>query len=264
LAAATSTMPHELDISLDHERGVLRRADGTELPLYSRDAFALLSRIWTRAGWGLKYTYGFTWLGRPIIQLPEDMIRAQELLVRVRPDVVVETGVAHGGSLVYYASLLPYVGGRQVVGVDIEIRPHNRKAIEEHLLASSITLVEGDSVAPDTLAAVRAALEPDDRVVVFLDSNHTYEHVLAELEAYCDFVTPGSYIVATDGIMEDLVDVPGGGAGWASDNPRRAAADFLKERDDFELEEPLARLFNEGQVDFEVTHWPGSYLRRRG
>jgi cephalosporin hydroxylase len=201
-------------------------------------------------------------MGRPIIQLPEDMIRVQEVLFAVKPDVVIETGVAHGGSLIFYASLFQAMGHGRVIGVDVEIRPHNRKAIEEHPLSTLITLIEGDSVAADTLGRVRSCVRPGERVLVLLDSNHTKAHVLAELEAYAPLVTPGSYIVATDGLMEFLDDVPRGQASWQVDNPKAAAEEFAARHAEFVAGHPPFA-FNEGSIVEPVTHWPGAYLRRR-
>jgi len=233
-----------------------------EVDLYSPEAFSILSRAWLKIGWDLKYVYAFTWMGRPIIQLPEDIIRIQEVLYRVKPDVVVETGVAHGGSLVLYASLCKAMGHGRVVGIDIEIRPHNRKAIESHELSPLITLIEGSSVDEKTLARAKALLRPQESVLVILDSNHTKAHVRAELEAYGPLVTPGSYLVATDGSMEFLDDVPRGKPEWRFDNPKAAAAEFARIHPEFVLEEP-AWPFNEGKVTERVTHWPGCYLRRK-
>jgi cephalosporin hydroxylase len=232
------------------------------LPLYSKEAFEVLSSLWLKVGWNQKYTYTFTWLGRPIIQLPEDMIRAQEVIWRVQPDVIVETGVAHGGSLVYYASLCKVIGKGRVIGVDIEIRPHNRQAIEAHPLSSLITLVEGDSIAPETVRKVHSLVKPGEVVMVFLDSCHTKQHVLAELEAYHDLISPGSYIVATDGIMRDLHDVPRGKPEWAWDNPAAAVVEFVFRHPEFVVEQP-AWPFNESDLSTNVTHWPGAWLRRR-
>lgn len=231
------------------------------VPLYSPEAFHLLSKHWLAVGWSLKYTHSFTWMGRPVIQLPEDMIRIQELIFRLQPDVIVETGVAHGGSLIYYASLCHVMGRGRVVGVDVQIRQHNRTAIESHPLASFIDLIEGDSVGAETLARVQAYIKPGDRVLVLLDSCHSRSHVLAELHAYSGLVSHGSYIVATDGIMRDLAEVPGGQPNWDEDNPCRATEDFLRLRTDFALEEPPFP-FNEGRITERVTHWPSAYLRR--
>lgn len=251
-----------LILDTDAKTLVVSGPDGDqELGLYSPEAFSLLSRQWVNVGWALKYTYGFTWFGRPIIQLPEDIVRIQELIFRLRPDVVIETGVAHGGSLVLYASLFEALGSGRVIGVDIEIRPHNRTAIEEHQFADRITLIEGSSIAPETIHAVAELIKPNDRVLVILDSNHTRDHVLDELRAYGPLVSPGSYIIATDGLMQDLEDVPGGQAGWAADNPQEAARFFAAESKEFALAEPTFP-FNEGSVTERVTHWPSAYLRR--
>lgn len=231
------------------------------LPLYSKEAFEALSRQWLKVGWSQKYSYTFTWMGRPIIQLPEDMLLVQEVLYRLRPDVIVETGVAHGGSLIYYASLCALAGKGRVIGVDIEIRPKNRQAIEAHELSPFITLIEGSSVAPTVVAAVKASIHPGETVLVLLDSNHLKDHVLAELEAYHDCVSPGSYIVATDGIMGDLHDVPGGTPCWIEDNPVTAVAEFAAGHPEF-IQEAPPFTFTESTLTERVTHWPKAWLRR--
>jgi cephalosporin hydroxylase len=232
-----------------------------EHPLDSPEAFRLITEHWLTVGWTQKYTYGFTWLGRPIIQLPEDMIRIQEVIHRVRPDVILETGVAHGGSLIYYASLCKATDRGRVIGVDIEIRPHNRKAIEEHPLAGYVTLVEGGSTDPATVARVQSLIRHGEKVLVLLDSNHSKAHVRAELDAYAPLVGPGSYIVATDGIMAAVAGRPGSKPGWEWDNPSEAAREFAAANPQFSLEEP-GFLFNEGRIGHHVTHWPAAYLRR--
>lgn len=236
-------------------------ANDREYPLDSPEAFRYLSQQWVAVGWALRYSYSFTWLGRPVVQLPEDLIRIQEVIFRVQPDVIVETGVAHGGSLIFYASLCKALGRGRVIGVDIEIRPHNRAAIEAHPLASFITLLEGSSTSPTIVDKLRSLIRPGERVLVLLDSNHTKAHVLAELEAYAPLVSLDSYIVATDGIMADVADKPGASAEWAWDNPQEAAREFAERNPRFRLEEPPV-LFNEGHVTERVTYWPGAYLRR--
>jgi cephalosporin hydroxylase len=250
--------------SVDTTAGVIAvTVDGREsrVPLYSREGFELLSRLWLKVGWNQKYTYTFSWLGRPVIQLPDDMIRLQEVMHAVAPDVIVETGVAHGGSLIYEASLCRAMGRGRVVGVDIEIRPHNRRAIEAHPLSGLITLIEGSSTDPAIVARVAAEVAGAASVMVVLDSNHSRAHVRAELEAYAPFVTPGSYIVATDGVMQDVADTPRGAPGWATDNPVSAVHDFLPAHPEFTLEQP-AWPFNESELAANVTHWPQAYLRR--
>ena len=252
-------------VVIDTDQRTLTVEEGdevTRVELYSTEAFAALSRQWVRVGWALKYSYGFTWLGRPVIQLPEDLMRIQEAIWRIRPDVIVETGVAHGGSLIFYASLCEMAGHGAVVGVDLEIRPQNRTAIEAHPLASRIALIEGSSIDPATVERVKTRVGPGSSVLVLLDSNHTKAHVAAELEAYAPLVTPGSYIVATDGIMGDLHDVPGGDAEWRWNHATAAAAEFAAAHPEFVLENP-PRLFQEGRIEQPVTYWPGGWLRRR-
>jgi cephalosporin hydroxylase len=254
-----------MKLTIDTTARTLTREDGgppETWPLYSRQAFELISREWLRVGWDQKYPYTFTWLGRPVIQLPEDMIRLQEVIFRVRPDVIIETGIAHGGGLIFYASLCQLLGRGRVVGVDIELRPHNRQAIEAHELASRISLVDGSSVDPAVVARVAGHVRPGETVMVLLDSNHSRAHVLAELEAYAPMVTPGSYIVATDGIMRDLADVPRGRPDWDLDNPATAAVEFAKRHPEFELEQP-PWAFNESPLTANITHWPDAWLRRR-
>lgn len=234
-----------------------------EFPLYSRETFERLSALWVKVGWNEKYPYTFSWMGRPIIQLPEDMVRMQEVIFHVRPTVVVETGVAHGGSLVYYASLLKaFFGGGRVIGLDIEIRPHNRQAIESHSLASMITLIEGDSTSDAVVERVEGLIGPDDRVLVVLDSNHSKDHVSRELERYARFVTPGSYIVATDGVMQHTHDVPRGQPDWDWNNPAAAARAFAEAHPEFALVQPEWP-FNESGLRANVTHWPDAWLLRR-
>jgi cephalosporin hydroxylase len=250
-----------MKVVIDTEAGRLT-ADGIEQRLYSKEAFDLLSELWVKVGWNERYPYTFTWMGRPIIQLPEDVMRIQEVIYQVRPDFIIETGVAHGGSLVLYASLCKAMGHGKVIGIDIEIRPRNRAAIEAHDLFSYITLIEGSSTDPSTVAQVSQVVKPGDRALVILDSNHTRDHVRRELELYHPFVPSGSYIVATDGIMVALHDVPRGEPEWSWDNPLAAAEQFAKEHDDFVLEQPRWP-FNESELDKNVTHWPGAWLRRR-
>lgn len=230
-------------------------------PLASAEGFAAASRAWVRAGWDTKYVYSFSWFGRPLIQLPDDVLRIQEVIWSIKPDLIIETGVAHGGSLVFYASLLKAMGRGRVVGVDIEIRPHNRAAIESHLLAALITLIEGNAIAGDVVAKVKAQVSRGDKVLILLDSKHTRDHVLDELRMYGPMVSVGSYIVATDGVMEQVAGAPRSEPDWATNNPRQAALDFVRENKDFAIEEPVWP-FNEGLVRDRVTYWPSAFVRR--
>jgi cephalosporin hydroxylase len=254
-----------MKLTIDTSAKTLVRTDGaksTEMPLYSREAWELISREWVRVGWNQKYQYTFSWFGRPVIQLPEDLVRIQEVIYAVKPDVIIETGVAHGGSLIFYSSLCEAMGQGRVVGIDIEIRPHNRLAIEAHELSHRITLVEGSSTDPSVVAKVQSLIKPGESVLVLLDSNHTKAHVSGELDAYHRFVTPGSYIVATDGIMKDLHDVPRGDSSWSWDHPAAAAEEFARAHPEFSLAQPVWP-FNESQLTTNITHWPGAWLLRR-
>lgn len=202
-----------------------------------------------------KYSYNFRWLGRPIIQYPQDMIAMQEILWDVKPDLIVETGIAHGGSLIYYASLCELIGHGTVLGIDIDIRPHNREAIEAHPMYRRIQLVEGSSTDPDVIAKVRK-ISDGKRVLVVLDSNHTHEHVLAELQAYAPLVSIGSYCVVFDTIVEDLpaglyTDRP-----WdVGNNPKTAVQEFLRQDDCFQIDRDI-------EAKIQITVAPDGYLRR--
>ncbi len=226
-----------------------------EIDIYSDEGYSVLSQLYTRSGWQRKATYELVWMGIPIIQLPEDILMMQELIWRVRPDVIVESGVAHGGALILYASLLDAIGKGRVVGVDVEIRKYNRLAIEAHPMSRRITLIEGDSVAEETLARVRAEIPPGAKVLVALDSNHTREHVAAELARYAPLVTPGSYCVVFDGVMTMVSDAPNAGDNWDVDNPLDAVAEFLDGHGEFEVDPAFNRL--------EVTYCQSGFLRRR-
>ena len=251
-------------ITIDLERNTLSVRDQKgeiTLDLGTPEAFEIVSEAWLRCGWDNKYVYSFAWLGRPIIQLPEDLIRIQEVIYSVQPDVVIETGVAHGGSLIFYASLCKAMDRGRVIGIDVEIRDHNRRAIETHSLYPLITLIEGSSIESKVVGEVGAQLRPGERVMVLLDSCHTKEHVLAELYAYAPFVSVGSYIVAMDGIMERVVGAPRTQADWSWNNPGQAALDFVKSNRDFVIEEP-GFSFNEGNISTRVTYWPGGFIKR--
>lgn len=252
----------KLTIDTD-QRSVVLEKDGqtNRLDLFSTEAFEAISNVWLKASWQAKYPYTFTWMGRPIIQHPEDMVRLAEVIYRVKPDVIVETGIAHGGSLIYYASLLKAMGKGRVVGVDIEIRPHNRDAIDAHELRPLITTIEGSSIDPSVVARVRSEIKPGDVVMLILDSNHSKAHVAAELEAYHDLVSRDSYIVSTDGIMRDVYDCPRGRPEWKEDNPCAANEEFLAKHPEFVLEQP-EWAFNESELGNVITGWPDSYLKR--
>jgi cephalosporin hydroxylase len=222
--------------------------------IYTDHGFEVLADLFTRAGWQRKLSYEVAWLGIPIIQLPEDIVIVQELIWRVRPDVIVECGVAHGGALVLYASILELLGRGRVIGIDVEIRKYNRLAIESHPLARRITLIEGSSTDLAIVAGVRDSIDPSARTMVMLDSDHSREHVRAELELYAPLVSPGSYLVVFDEVMPMVADAPNGKPSWATDNPLEAVRDFLVEHPEFEVDAAPERL--------AVTYCRSGFLRR--
>ena len=150
------------------------------------------------------YSYNFTWMGRPIIQYPQDMVAMQEIIWDVKPDLIIETGIAHGGSLIFYASILELIGKGEVLGIDIDIREHNRVEIEKHSMSKRIKMIQGSAISESIIEQVKPYTKDKQTVMVCLDSNHTYAHVLKELQLYSPFVTKGSYLVAFDTVVEDL------------------------------------------------------------
>jgi cephalosporin hydroxylase len=255
-----------MNITIDNDNRVLtvEQSPGSrrDVPLFSPEAFELVSREWVRIGWALQQYFTFTWLGRPILQLPEDLIRAQEVIFDLKPDLLIETGVCWGGSMLYHATLFEAIGKGRIVGVDIQIGAETRDAIEQSRLGSRISLIEGDSAAPATVDAVRRHVRPGESVMVILDSHHSKDHVARELVAYSPLVTSGSCIVAADGIMRDLSDVPGGQPEWTHDNPFEAAKEFAAANPGFELRDPEFK-FSRGPLRKAVTYWPGAWLWRQ-
>ncbi len=221
-----------------------------------------LSRIWCRESGRHKYTYNFRWLGRPIIQYPQDIVAMQELIFRIQPDLIIETGIAHGGSLIFYASMLELnaaCGGPQdaeVLGVDIDIRAHNREAIESHPMFKRIAMIQGSSTAPEIAGQVKAKAAGKQSVLVCLDSNHTHDHVLAELQAYAPLTTVGSYCVTFDTLIEDLPAEIFPDRPWGSgNNPKTAVLEYLRIHPEFEVDR---------QIDHKllITVAPNGFLRR--
>jgi len=254
-----------MKLTIDTDAGLLfyeLNGKSHGIKLYSRKAFELISRYWLKVGWNQRYSYTFTWLDRPIIQIPEDIMRIQEVIFQVRPDIIIETGIAHGGSLIFYASLCKLMGKGRVIGIDIEIRPHNRKAIESHEMFPLIKLIEGNSTYPETVRSVKSLIKHKEKVLVILDSCHSKHHVISELRAYHGLVTAGSYLIVTDGITKDLYDVPLGKKEWIWDNPQGAVSEFIKDHPEFEVEQPKW-LFNESKLNKSVTYWPRAWLKRK-
>ncbi len=204
-----------------------------------------------------QYSYNFSWMGRPIIQYPQDMIAMQEIIWEIKPDYIIETGIAHGGSLIYYASLLELIGHGEVIGIDIDIREHNRKEIEAHPMMKRIKMLQGSSIDKKNVEEIKNLVGDNKKIIVCLDSNHTHEHVMSELELYSPFVSTGSYLVVFDTIVEDL---PEGYFSqkrpWGiSNNPKTAVQQFLKENDNFVVDE---------QIDNKllISVAPQGYLKR--
>jgi cephalosporin hydroxylase len=232
------------------------------------------SRAFLRASIDAKYSYNFSWQSRPIIQYPQDIVAMQEIIWSVRPDLIIETGIAHGGSLIFSASMLalldlcdatlagdvvdPRKPRRKVLGVDIDIRAHNRAAIEAHPMAARIEMIQGSSIAADVIARVKAIAAGAERVLVCLDSNHTHDHVLAELEAYAPLTTKGSYCVVFDTVVEDLPAAAYPDRPWGpGNNPKTAVREYLKTHPEFVVDESI-------QNQLQVTVAPDGWLKRIG
>jgi len=218
--------------------------------------FVRLTRAWMDRAQKLKYSYHFSWMGRPIIQYPMDIIAMQELVWQIQPEIVIETGVARGGSLIFYASMLQLLGRGEVLGIDIDIREHNRAAIESHPMAHRIRMIQGSSL-DDAVVAQAAAAARGKKTLVVLDSNHTHAHVLGELERYAPLVSPGSYCVVMDTVVEDMPEELFGDRPWApGDNPKTAVHAWIKDHPEFEIDDAMdARL--------AISVAPHGYLRRR-
>lgn len=204
------------------------------------------SNTWIKQAQQNKYSYHFSWMGRPIIQYPQDMVAMQELIWSIQPDLIIETGIAHGGSLIFSAAMLELnsaCGGpadAEVLGIDIDIRAHNREAIEAHPMFKRISMIEGSSVSSEIIAQVHQKAAGKQRILVCLDSNHTHEHVLAELELYAPLVTVGSYCVVFDTIIEDLPEDMFHDRPWApGDNPKTAVWAYLKDHPEFEVDKAM-------------------------
>jgi len=202
-----------------------------------------------------KYSYNFSWMGRPIIQYPQDMIAMQELIWDIKPDLIIETGIAHGGSLIYYASLMELIGKGEVIGIDIDIREHNRREIEAHPMFKRIQMIQGSAIDEELVAEVARRAEGKETIMVCLDSNHTHDHVLRELELYAPFVTVGSYCVVFDTIVEDM---PKGAyeRPWdVGNNPKTAVWEYLQTNDQFEIDHSI-----DNKLLISVA--PEGYLKR--
>ena len=205
-----------------------------------------------------RYSYNFSWMGRPIIQYPQDMIAMQELIWDIKPDLIIETGIAHGGSLIFYASILEMIGKGEVLGIDIDIREHNRKEIENHPMFKRIRMIQGSSIDPAVVAEVASHTKDKQTILVTLDSNHTHDHVLAELKMYAPFVSLNSYLVVYDTIVEKLPEdhLPGHVRPWTiGDNPWTALKTFIVDNPQFEIDESINN-------KLLISVAPDGYLKR--
>jgi len=222
----------------------------------NHDEFIKLGKIFLQESMPLKYSYNFSWLGRPIIQYPQDMIAMQEIIWEVKPDLIIETGIAHGGSLIFYASILELIGNGKVLGIDIDIREHNRKEIEEHPMHKRITMLEGSSTSEVIFRQVEKFCTSQKKILVCLDSNHTHDHVLKELEFYSQFVSINSYLVIFDTLIEDIPNEYSRRRPWGvGNNPKTAVHEFLKNKDDFIID----KQFENKMI---ITTAPDGFLKR--
>lgn len=235
----------------------------TRINSYGEDkSLQKLSQSWLQESMHKKYVYNFAWLGRPIIQYPQDIMAMQEIIWSVQPDLIIETGIAHGGSLIFSASMLELnaaCGGpanARVLGIDIDIREHNRKAIESHPMSRRIEMIQGSSIAPDIVSQVRDYAANYKRILVCLDSNHTHEHVIGELNAYADLTSIGSYCVIFDTFVEDMPKGFFPERPWdPGNNPKTAVHEFLKSHKEFEIDQGIHN-------KLQITVAPDGYLRR--
>lgn len=243
------------DIKTIDAKLILETSDSkVSVDLYSQEGLALLNMLYLKSTVYSRLMYEPTWLGIPIIQLPHDIVIMQELIWRLRPDLIIETGVAHGGSLIFVASICEMIGHGQVIGVDVEIRKYNRAAITSHPLSGRIRLIEGSSIDPVIVAQLKNSCQGAARVLVILDSNHTTDHVSKELAIYHHFVTPGSYLVAMDGSQAYVWDVPPVKEHFRHDNPLVAIDRFVAEHPEFRVEPHFTRM--------GVTSSDRGFLRR--
>ncbi|MBA2745457.1 MAG: cephalosporin hydroxylase family protein [Flavisolibacter sp.] len=230
------------------EQRIAANAENSDL-LKSAEAFNLESNK-------SQYSYNFSWMGRPIIQYPQDMVAMQEIIWQVQPDLIIETGIAHGGSIIYYASIMELIGKGEVLGIDIDIRAHNRKEIEAHPMYKRIKMIQGSSVDGETVKKVAEIAKDKKVVMVCLDSNHTHEHVWQEMEFYAPFVSKNSYLVVFDTIVEELPDDYLPGRAWKiGDNPKTAVYSFLQSHPEFEIDREI-----DNKLLISVA--PEGYLKR--
>ncbi|AJZ76702.1 cephalosporin hydroxylase [Candidatus Nitrosotenuis cloacae] len=214
------------------------------------------SKKWFSQTYKHEYSYHFRWLGRPIIQYPQDIVALQEIVWNIKPDLIIETGIARGGSLIFFASLLELIGKGSVLGIDVDIRSHNRKEIEKHPLSKRINMIEGSSIDEKTVKDVYSAARGKKNIMVVLDSNHTHDHVLKELEFYSPIVTKNSYLVVFDTVVADLPQRYFANRPWKKfNNPKSALIEFLKNNRQFRIDSEITN-------KLAITAAPDGYLKR--
>ena len=236
---------------IDQRRSRVEANGNNKKLLFAAEAFNIESNK-------AQYSYNFSWMGRPIIQYPQDMIAMQEIIWNIKPDLIIETGIAHGGSLIFYASILELIGKGEVLGIDIDIREYNRKEIEKHPMFKRIKMIQGSSVDPEIVAEVKENTKGKKVILVTLDSNHTHEHVWTELKMYSSFVSLNSYIVVFDTIVEKLPQhyLPGNLRPWGTgNNPLTALNTFIEENPQFEIDKSINN-------KLLISVAPDGYLKR--
>jgi len=213
------------------------------------------SKDWIDNVFDYEYVYHFRWLGRPIIQFPQDMVAVQELIWKIKPDFIIESGIARGGSLIFYASILELLNHGKIIGIDIDIRKHNRIEIENHTLFKRIKLIEGSSIDDSVIHKIKKIIKDKKKIMILLDSHHTEQHVLEELEKYSPFVRSGSYVVVFDTIIEDMKKHHSKNRPWNhGNNPKTAVSKFLKKNKRFKIDKEI-------QKKLLITSCPDGYLK---
>lgn len=240
---------------------ISEKGETHEYSLHGGEAYQTLSREWMKLGWNLGHWSSFSWMGQRFLQLPDDALRLAELVWRLKPSVIVETGVFEGGSTLWFASLCRLMGHGRVISIEFRLRPEVRKAVEAGA-GGLVTLIEGDSAAPETADAIRELIQPGESVLLFLDSDHTKHHVAGELVNLASLVTPGSYLVVADSNLPDLAELPSGEPAWSQDNPGAAVDEFLAVHPEFCRKRPVPQF--QGKFDFsELSYFPTTWLKRQ-
>ena len=254
-----------IEIDTTAKELTLHQADGPKtIGLYSREALPVLAELWLKTEWSTERWRAFSWAGVQMLQLPEDTIRLHEAIWRLQPDLIIETGVYRGGGSIFLAGLCKLMDRGRVICVELNLMDEAKQNLTQHPFGRYVTCLEGSSTAPEILSQIKLAIDEAECCMVILDSNHSADHVFAELESYGAMLKPGSIMLATDGVMERLADTPLGQPDWPTNNPVAAVKRFLQSWGDrFDLIAPPA-MFGEAQFDLpELTYFPHGWLRRK-